>query len=80
MLIATDYFNKWVETKAYVSIKYKDITKFVWKNIMCRFGIPCAIVTNNGPQFNSNVFRAFYSKFNITNLYSTLNIHKVMDK
>ena len=29
LLVATDYFNKWVETKAYVSIKNKDVSKFV---------------------------------------------------
>ena len=40
LLIATDYFNKWVEAKTYASIKDKDVTKFVWKNIICRFGIP----------------------------------------
>ena len=70
-LVATDYFSKWVEVKAYVSIKENDITKFVWKNIVCRFGIPYVIIMDSGPQFNSSVFRAFYSKFNITNLYST---------
>lgn len=40
LLIATDYFRKWVEVEAYASIKDKDVTKFVWKNIVCRFGIP----------------------------------------
>ena len=28
-LVATDYFSKWVETEAYVSIKDKDVSKFV---------------------------------------------------
>ena len=39
LLVATDYFSKWVEAEAYASIKDKDVTKFVWKNIVCRFGI-----------------------------------------
>ena len=30
LFIATDYFNKWVETKAYASIKDKNVHKFVW--------------------------------------------------
>lgn len=71
LLVATNYFRKLVKAKAYVSIKDKDVTKFFWKNIVCQFGVPRAIITDNGLQFNNNVFRAFYSEFNITNLYST---------
>ena len=47
--VATDYFNKWVEAKAYASIKDKDVSKFIRKNIVCRFGVPRVIVTDNGP-------------------------------
>ncbi|KAL6322056.1 hypothetical protein AAG906_003456 [Vitis piasezkii] len=47
LLVATDYFSKWVEAEAYASIKDKDVTKFVWKNIICRFGIPQTIVADN---------------------------------
>ena len=39
LLIATDYFSKWVEAEAYASIKDKDVSRFVWKNIVCQFGI-----------------------------------------
>ncbi|RVW12029.1 hypothetical protein CK203_087282 [Vitis vinifera] len=57
LLVATDYFSKWVEAEAYASIKDKDVTKFVWKNIICRFGIPQTIIADNGPQFDSIAFR-----------------------
>ena len=53
LLVATDYFSKWVEAKAYASIKDKDVTKFVWKNIVCRFGIPQTIIADNGPQLTA---------------------------
>ena len=49
LLVATDYFSKWVETEAYASIKDKDVTRFVWKNIIYRFGIPQTIIADNGP-------------------------------
>ena len=62
LLVATDYFSKWVEAEAYASIKDKDVTKFVWKNIICRFGIPQTIIANNGPQFDSIAFRNFCSE------------------
>ncbi|RVW89310.1 Gag-Pol polyprotein [Vitis vinifera] len=72
LLVATDYFSKWVEAEAYASIKDKDVTKFVWKNIVCRFGIPHTIIADNGPQFDSIAFRNFCSELNIRNSYSTL--------
>ncbi|RVW54009.1 Gag-Pol polyprotein [Vitis vinifera] len=71
LLVATDYFSKWVEAEAYASIKDKDVTKFVWKNIICRFGIPQTIIADNGPQFDSIAFRNFCSELNIRNSYST---------
>nr|CAN67118.1 hypothetical protein VITISV_035158 [Vitis vinifera] len=71
ILVATDYFSKWVEAEAYASIKDKDVTKFVWKNIVCRFGIPQVIIADNGPQFDSIAFRNFCSELNIRNSYST---------
>nr|CAN74048.1 hypothetical protein VITISV_017189 [Vitis vinifera] len=71
LLVATDYFSKWVEAEAYASIKDKDVTKFVWKNIVCRFGIPQTIIADNGPQFDSIAFRNFCLKLNIRNSYST---------
>nr|CAN71093.1 hypothetical protein VITISV_000384 [Vitis vinifera] len=71
LLVATDYFSKWVEVEAYASIKDKDVTKFVWKNIICRFGIPQTIIAYNGPQFDSIAFRNFCSELNIRNSYST---------
>ena len=71
LLVATDYFNKWVEAEAYANIKDKDVTNFVWKNIICRFGIPQTIIVDNGSQFVSVAFRTFCSELKIKNLYST---------
>ena len=71
LLVATDYFSKWVEAEAYASIKDKDVKRFVWKNIECRFGIPQAIIVDNGPQFDSSAFKKFCTELHIKNLYST---------
>ena len=38
---------------------------------MCRFRIPQSIITDNGPQFDSLVYRNFYNELKIKNLYST---------
>ena len=59
LLVATDYFSKWVEADAYVSINDRDVTRFIWRNIICRFGIPRSIISDNGPQFDNRVYRDF---------------------
>ena len=38
---------------------------------MCRFGIPRTIVSDNGPQFDSQVYQNLCQDLKIKNLYST---------
>ena len=71
LLVATDYFSKWIEAGTFSSIKYKDVIRFIWKNIVCRFGIPRSIVSDNGPQFDSRVNRDFFQELKIKNVCST---------
>nr|GFC59168.1 reverse transcriptase domain-containing protein [Tanacetum cinerariifolium] len=42
-----DYFTKWIEAKAVATITAGQVKKFVWDNIVCRFGIPGEIISNN---------------------------------
>ena len=49
LLVATDYFSKWIEADTFSSIKDRDVTRFIWKSIVCRFGIPRSIVSDKGP-------------------------------
>ena len=71
LLVATHYFSKWIEAEAFASIKDKEVTQFIWKNIICRFNIPRTIISDNGPQFDSLVYRNFCQELKIKNLYST---------
>ncbi|XP_062100829.1 uncharacterized protein LOC133806756 [Humulus lupulus] len=52
-LIATDYFTKWVIVEAYITVSKTDTTSFVWKHIICQFGIPWEIVVDNGNPFQN---------------------------
>ena len=60
MLITIDYFTKCVEAKALATITKAKVQNFKWKNIVCWFGIPRTIISDNGRQFNSQGFRSFY--------------------
>ncbi|XP_056685828.1 uncharacterized protein [Spinacia oleracea] len=51
VIVAVDYFTKWVEAEALKNTKAQDVRSFIWKNIITRFGVPQSIVFDNGPQF-----------------------------
>ena len=70
LLVAIDYFTKWVEAEALVMIIEAKVQNFVWKNIVCRFRIPRTIISDNGRQFDSHGFRLFCSSLGIKNKYS----------
>ena len=71
LLVAIDYFTKWVEAEALATITEARIRSFVWKNIICRFRIPLTIISDNGRQFNSQGFRDFCSSLGIKNQFSS---------
>ncbi|XP_076927193.1 uncharacterized protein LOC143590659 [Bidens hawaiensis] len=54
--VAVDYFTNWPEVNPLASIKGKKVINFVWKNIICRYGMPGEIVMDNGKQFTENPF------------------------
>ena len=71
MLVGTDYFTKWVETEPLANIRDVDVKKFIWKDIVTRFGIPYTLISDNGFQFDSKSFRRYCCELGITNKYST---------
>ncbi|XP_074573474.1 uncharacterized protein LOC141829895 [Curcuma longa] len=47
LLVAVDYFSKWVEAEALARITEGAVMKFLWGNIICRYGIPYRLVSDN---------------------------------
>lgn len=50
MVVAVDYFTKWIEAEPLACIMGRHMIKFVWKNIMTRFGTPKTLMSDNGLQ------------------------------
>src|ERR1044072_9947149 len=50
LVVPVDYFTKWIEAEAIASITAERIKMFYWKRLICRFGVPMAIVSDNGSQ------------------------------
>jgi hypothetical protein len=57
VVVAIDYFTKWVEAEPLATIIERNIQNFVWKVVICRFDIPRVLVSDNGKQFDNLKFR-----------------------
>ena len=57
ILVAIDYFTKWVEAASYSVLKAKHVTQFLESNIICLFGVPQEIIFDNGSHFEGEVRR-----------------------
>uniref|UniRef100_A0A2N9J5E4 Integrase catalytic domain-containing protein n=1 Tax=Fagus sylvatica TaxID=28930 RepID=A0A2N9J5E4_FAGSY len=71
LVVAIDYFTKWVEAEPLATITKKNIQSFVWKAVICRFGIPRVLMSDNGKQFDNLRFRQFSQELSIQNHYSS---------
>ena len=71
LVVGVDYFTKWVEVEPLAIITEKSIRSFVWRNIICRYGIPKVLISDNGKQFDNSAFKDFCSELGIKNHYSS---------
>jgi hypothetical protein len=59
VVVAVEYFSKWIEVKPSATMTSVTVQKFFWQNIVCRFGVPKAITVDNGTQFDVEAFKDF---------------------
>ncbi|XP_071687891.1 uncharacterized protein [Rutidosis leptorrhynchoides] len=72
LVVAIDFFSKWVEAKVLAWITGENIKKFVWNDIVCRYGLPNEIVSDNGKQFADNPFRSWCEELNIKQTFTSV--------
>ena len=68
--VAVNYFTKWVKTETLASITQANIKEFVCKNIVCRYGVPRTIISDNGTQFDSDEFKELCDDVQIKKVFS----------
>ena len=64
LLVTIDKFTKWIEARPISTIKSEQAVLF-FLDIIHRFGVPNAIITNNGTQFTGKKFIRFYDEQHI---------------
>lgn len=71
IIVATDYFTKWVEAKAYRNMDHSEVVKFIKETIIYRFGMPKSITANMGTIFINQYMREFAHDYGIQLHHST---------
>ena len=61
MLALTVLLLKAGWSSAFSEVKEEYAESFVWRNIICKYGIPKEIITDNRSQFIAKKFKNFYS-------------------
>nr|GEV09760.1 hypothetical protein [Tanacetum cinerariifolium] len=72
VIVAIDYFTKWIEAKPLVKITGKEVICFVMDNIICRFRLPRIIVTDNRAQLVNDPFKSWYGRCEIHQMNTTV--------
>ena len=48
ILVAIDYFTKWVEATSYAKLNAAKVATFIKSQIICRYGVPHELISDRG--------------------------------
>ncbi|GAU39237.1 hypothetical protein TSUD_396840 [Trifolium subterraneum] len=72
LIVAVDYFTKWIEAEPLTKIGASHILRFFKRNVLARFGIPRVVVTDNGTQFTNKKFQEFLATIGTTQHFTSV--------
>nr|XP_009789946.1 PREDICTED: uncharacterized protein LOC104237489 [Nicotiana sylvestris] len=72
ILVAINYFTKWVKAVSYKVVTKKVVADFVRDCIVCRFGVPESIITDKSANPNSDLMRYICETIKIKHENSTV--------
>ncbi|KAL6318153.1 hypothetical protein AAG906_035658 [Vitis piasezkii] len=53
ILVAIDYFTKWVEAASYARLTSARVASFIRSHIICRYGVPHELISDRGVHFRA---------------------------
>ena len=71
LYVAIDKFTKWAEVEGVRTIPARSVVKFI-KGLVCCFGVPNCIITDNGAQFTSGLFKSYCEGLGIQICYASV--------
>ncbi|KAL0458425.1 UNVERIFIED_CONTAM: hypothetical protein Slati_0469700 [Sesamum latifolium] len=73
LLVAIDYFTKWVEAEPLARITEGKVMKFIWKNFVCRFGLPRELISDNSRQFQGRRIQDWCAGLHIKQRFTSVS-------
>ncbi|MCO5604628.1 hypothetical protein L7F22_058798 [Adiantum nelumboides] len=71
IIVGVDYMTRWAEAIATTRITAKDVARFVFENICCRFGTPLEIISDRGPGFRGDLVGELMEQLGISRRHSS---------
>ena len=69
--VSTEYVTKWAEALATKTYDAKIVAKFIYENIITRFGCPKELVSDHGTHFLNDIIEQLTNKFLIKHWKTT---------
>ncbi|MCO5613237.1 hypothetical protein L7F22_067513 [Adiantum nelumboides] len=71
IIVGVDYMTRWAEAAATTHITAKEVAKFVFENICCRFGTPLEIIFERSPGFRGDLVGELMEQLGISRRHSS---------
>ncbi|NAW44962.1 transposase family protein, partial [Salmonella sp. gx-f4] len=65
IFVVIDYFTKWVEAASYANVTKSAVSRFLKKEIICRYGMPERIISDNALNLNNSTIAEVCNQFKI---------------
>ncbi|RDY06831.1 Pro-Pol polyprotein, partial [Mucuna pruriens] len=71
ILLAVDYVSRWVEAMATKTNDARVVVDFLKSNIFCRFGVPKALISDQGSHFCNRAMASLLQKYGVAHRIAT---------
>jgi len=72
LIVAIEYFTKWIEAELVGQITAHRVQHFVWRNIVCCFDVPRCLVSDNGTLFPSQQLGKLCTEVGIKQVFTSV--------
>ncbi|PKI61610.1 hypothetical protein CRG98_017985 [Punica granatum] len=72
ILVAIDYFTKWIEAITLASVTTKAVARFLKRDIIARYGVPVTLIKDNAKNLNNKLIDELCAQFKIQHRNSSL--------
>jgi len=70
-VVAIEYFTKWIEAEPVAQITAHRVQHFIWRNIVCHFGVPKHLVYDKDTQFTSQQLCKLCTELGVNQVFSS---------